>query len=58
MNDKPLVHALDPTLCRLPAYHHYLFQVRQAGRSVVSYAHECGNKGVVDLHKKGNQHAD
>ena len=35
----PLVHTPVPTLRRLPAYHHYLIQLRQAGRPVVSCTH-------------------
>lgn len=39
MNTPPLVHTPVPTLRRLPAYHHYLIQLRQAGRPVVSCTH-------------------
>lgn len=37
--DKPIVRAPVPTLRRLPAYHHYLVKLRDAGRGYVSCTH-------------------
>jgi len=37
--EKPLVHVPVPTLRRLPAYHHYLLQLRANGRVAVSCTH-------------------
>jgi redox-sensing transcriptional repressor len=37
--DKTLVHVPVPTLRRLPTYHHYLLQLRSAGRPAVSCTH-------------------